>query len=52
MTIAGWIMMTIVMGSMTSLLLWCTWKVLTTPDSAEHIHPPLELDTQDRLDES
>ncbi|MDR2440262.1 MAG: hypothetical protein LBE12_12960 [Planctomycetaceae bacterium] len=47
MTITGWITMTIVIGSMTSLLVWCSWKVLTTPNSAESVHTPLELDTPD-----
>jgi hypothetical protein len=44
MTIAGWITMVIVAGSMTLLLIWSTWKVLTTPQSSEHVHPPLEHD--------
>lgn len=47
MTIAGWITMLIVVGFMTSLLGWCTWKVVTTPGSTEHVHPPIELDTPD-----
>jgi hypothetical protein len=47
MTITGWITMTVVIGSMTSLLIWCSWKVLTTPNSTEIVHPPLELDTPD-----
>jgi hypothetical protein len=44
MTIAGWITMIVVAGSMTSLLIWSIWKVLTTPHSSEHVHPPLEHD--------
>jgi hypothetical protein len=47
MTIAGWITMAVVAGSMTLLLIWSTWKVLTTPHSSEHVHPPLERDTPD-----
>lgn len=47
MTPAGWTTMTIVVGFMTSLLGWCVWKVLSKPESLEHIHPPIELDTPD-----
>ncbi|MDR2755789.1 MAG: hypothetical protein LBC20_08800 [Planctomycetaceae bacterium] len=52
MTITGWITMTVVVSSMTSLLVWCSWKVLTTPNSAESVHPPLELDAPDRYESS
>jgi hypothetical protein len=47
MTLAGWIMMTIVVGTMTTLLIWCVWKVVTTPGSREHVHSAIELDTPD-----
>lgn len=39
--------MTIITGFMTGLTVWCVWKVVSTPDSAEHIKPPLELDNPD-----
>ena len=52
MTVAGWITMAVVVGSMTALLVWCSWKVVSTPDSSEHIHPPIELDTPDMHEEN
>jgi hypothetical protein len=47
MTISGWVMMSVITSFMTGLLIFCTWKVVTTPESAEHIKPPLELDNPD-----
>lgn len=47
MTVGGWITMIVVVGFMTTLLGWCAWKVVTTPDSTQHVHPPIELDTPD-----
>lgn len=32
MTIGGWISMTFAIGATTGLLLWCCWKLSTTPD--------------------
>lgn len=47
MTASGWLTMTVVVGFMTSLLGWSVWKVLSTPNAREHIHPAIELDTPD-----
>ncbi len=47
MLLSGWITMTLVVGAMTALLVWCSWKVMSTPDSAAHIHS-VELDTPDQ----
>jgi hypothetical protein len=43
MTITGWITMTIVIGSMTSLLVWCSWKIMSTPNVTESVLSPLEF---------
>ncbi len=38
MTAGGWIVMTLSVGSVTALFVWCIYKVLTTPDETEKIH--------------
>lgn len=38
MTAAGWLIMILSVGSVTSLLIWCLYKVLITPNETEHIH--------------
>ncbi|MDO4628989.1 MAG: hypothetical protein Q4C70_07380 [Planctomycetia bacterium] len=35
MTIGGWICMLCAVGCVTSLFLWCCYKVITTSDAAE-----------------
>lgn len=48
MTTTGWIFMI----SSISFVLWltgyCFYRVLTAPAAAEHMHPPLDIDTHDR----
>ena len=34
MTIGGWISMTLAIGATTGLLVWCCWKITTTPDAS------------------
>jgi putative flippase GtrA len=38
MTAMGWLIMFISVGTVTTLLVWCIYKVLTTPEETEHIH--------------
>ena len=38
MTIGGWIIMLLSVSSVTMLMIWCIYKVLTTPGETEHIH--------------
>ena len=38
MTTLGWLIMLISVGSVTILLAWCVYKVLTLPEETEHIH--------------
>ncbi len=38
MTIAGWIIMLLSVGGVTTLFIWCLAKVLSTPGETEHIH--------------
>jgi hypothetical protein len=48
MTPAGWALMLISCGTVVSLMLYCYYRVLTTPSSTERIHAPLEIDTHDQ----
>jgi hypothetical protein len=47
MTAGGWIMMLLAIGGMTGLLVWCVWKVVSTPGSTEHLHSPVDIDPHD-----
>ncbi len=38
MTAAGWIIMFVSVGSVTSLLIWCVYKIVSIPDETEHVH--------------
>jgi hypothetical protein len=38
MTTIGWLIMFISVGSVTLLLAWCVYKVLTIPKETEHLH--------------
>lgn len=48
MTPAGWILMLASCGTVVSLMLYCYYRVLTTPSSSKHLHAPLEIDTHDQ----
>ena len=47
MTIGGIIIMTLSIGSVTSLFCWCIWKVLTTEGEEDKVHG-FEIDTPDK----
>ena len=47
LTAAGWIFMLVSCISMVIWTAWCYWRVLTAPEAAEHMHAPLDIDTQD-----
>lgn len=38
MTLSGWIVMLVSVGTVSLLLGWSIYKVLTTPGETEHIH--------------
>lgn len=46
MTTLGWIIMIVSITGVTSLMLWCFYRVLTLPEA--HMQAPLEIDTRDR----
>jgi hypothetical protein len=47
MTPAGWVMMVLSCGFVLALLVFCFYRVFTTPGTQEHMHAPLDIDTQD-----
>lgn len=46
MTLGGWITMLLSVGSVTTLFVWCIWKVVTTPAESEKVHG-FEFETPD-----
>lgn len=48
MTSAGWIFMMTSISFVLWLTGYCFHRVLTKPAAAEHMHAPLDIDTQDR----
>jgi hypothetical protein len=47
MTAAGWLLLVLSCGSITGLVVYCFWLVLTTPHAAEDLHAPLDIETGD-----
>ncbi len=38
MTVYGWLIMALSVGSVSCLLAWCVFKVFTVPEESEHVH--------------
>ena len=49
MTALGWLIMFISVGTVTALLAWCVYMVMTIPKETEHIHG-FEQETPDQED--
>jgi len=47
MTAGGWTVMTLSVGFVLCLVIFCFYRVLRTPKSTEHMQAPLEIDTHD-----
>jgi hypothetical protein len=47
MTLGGWFVMLVSCGVVLGLVVFCFYRVLTTPRSTEHMHAPLDIDTRD-----
>jgi hypothetical protein len=47
MTLGGWIVMMLSVGSVTALLIWCIYMVMATPGSTEHLHSQADIETPD-----
>jgi hypothetical protein len=50
MTAMGWFLMIASVGSVTALTVYCFWRVLTAPKTKGHIHAPLDIETDERLE--
>jgi uncharacterized membrane protein YjfL (UPF0719 family) len=35
---AGWLIMILSVGAVCTLLFWCVYKIVTTPNETDHIH--------------
>lgn len=47
MTLGGWIVMLLSVGGTTGLLVWCIYKVVSTPGSPQHLHSQADIETPD-----
>jgi len=47
MTLGGWIVMVLAVGSVTLLFAWCIYKVLATPGSTGHLHSQADIEPPD-----
>ena len=47
MTTYGWILMFVSVGFVIGLFMFCFFRVLTTPESEERMHGPLDINTHD-----
>jgi hypothetical protein len=52
MTAGGWIVMTMSVGGVVALFLWCLWKVITSPRETDHLHGAAGLETPDTIETS
>ena len=52
MTVSGWIVMCVSVGSVLLLVTFCMYRVLRLPpvDIEQHLKGPLEIDTRDTSD--
>jgi hypothetical protein len=50
MSLGGWIIMTLSVGSVSTLFAWCIYKVLVTPGESERLHG-FEIETPDEAAE-
>ncbi|MDP7290028.1 MAG: hypothetical protein QGH94_18750 [Phycisphaerae bacterium] len=48
MSTGGWIIMTAAVAGITALLVWCIYKVISTPGSSEHMHAQTDIDPGDQ----
>ncbi|HSQ00050.1 MAG TPA: hypothetical protein VL049_22730 [Candidatus Dormibacteraeota bacterium] len=50
MTALGWFLMTVSVGSVVTLTVYCFWRVLAAPKAKGHLHAPLEIETDEPLE--
>jgi hypothetical protein len=46
MSLAGWLLLLLSCGSITALVAFCYWRVLTLPEVSEEMHTPLDIETE------
>ena len=47
MSAGGWLFMLVSCGTMTGLLGWCIYKIVSTPKASEHLHAQTDIDPGD-----
>lgn len=47
MTTGGWLVMVLAVGGITSLLGWCIYMVISTPEAPEHLHSQADIEPDD-----
>ncbi len=47
MSAAGWLLLGLSCGTITALVTFCYWRILTAPAAPAEMHAPLDIDTRD-----
>ncbi|HHY84085.1 MAG TPA: hypothetical protein GYA07_00915 [Verrucomicrobia bacterium] len=45
MSTGGWITMSLSVGFVVGLFVWCIWRVMTAPQADSHLHGIEDIDT-------
>jgi len=48
MTTGGWFVMLVAVGGMTSLLVWCIFRVMREPQATQKLHSQADIDPHDQ----
>ena len=48
MSASGWVFMISSIGFVVGLVTFCLYRVLVQPAAANHMHAPIDIDTQDK----
>jgi len=51
LSVGGWILMLLSVTIVTSMLIWCIYKVIVTPESTQHLHTQADIEPPDIHDE-
>lgn len=50
MTLAGWILMSVSLGIVLVLTVYCYWRVLRAPKAGHRLHAPLDINTHEKME--
>ncbi len=50
MTTMGWLFMTVSIGSVITLMVYCFRRVLSAPKTKGHLHAPLDIETDEPVE--